>query len=119
MLRIVFVALVIVELVLLTTLAIAPVNAAISNPANAASGNLENYTWAFADLGSNQVVCKKVVMHPEKQLQRSSSKEQVLKMRSKSTVVSDSYCANLAKPYQAESQPDQDLGQSLSESDDS
>jgi hypothetical protein len=103
MLRIVFVALVIVELVLLTTLAIAPVNAAISNPANAASGNLENYIWAFADLGSNQVVCKKVVMHPEAQLLRPSSNERVVKMNSTSRVVSDSYCVNSAKPYQQDS----------------
>jgi hypothetical protein len=118
MLRIVIIGLVIVELVLLTTFALAPADAAISN-AEAAISDVENYIWAFASLDSNQVVCKKVVMHPEKRLQRSSSKEQVLKMRSTSTVVSDSYCANLAKPYQAESQPAQDLGQSLSESDDS
>lgn len=101
MLRIVFVLLVIVELVLLTTLALTPVNAAVSSPDNATAGNVENYIWAFADLGSDRVVCKKIVMHPEKQLLRSSSDEQVIKMSSTSTVVSDRYCANLAKPYPA------------------
>jgi len=102
MLRIVFLGLVVLELVLLTTLALSPVNAAISNPARVASDQLESYIWSFADLGSNQVVCKKIVMHPESQLLRSSSNERVIKMDSASTIVNDSYCANSPKPYLGE-----------------
>lgn len=93
MLRFVVVALVVLELVLLSTFVLPPADAAISD--------FENYMWGFSSVESNQVVCKKVVMHPEKKLQRQSSKDQVVKMRSRSTVVDDSYCANLAKPYQA------------------
>ena len=103
MLRIVFVGLVILELVLLTTLALSPVNAATSNPDSAASDKLESYIWTFADLGSNQIVCKKIIMYPEEQLLRTSSNERAVKMNSTSSIVSDSYCANSAKPYQAPS----------------
>ena len=99
MLRIVFLGLVVLELVLLTTLALSPVNAAISNPEQVASDKLESYIWSFADLGSNQVVCKKIVMHPESQLRRSSSNNPVIKMDSTSTIVNDSYCANSPKFY--------------------
>jgi hypothetical protein len=91
MLRNVFLALVTLGLVLLASFALAP--------ANAATSDFESYTWSYASLGSNQVVCKKVVMHPGKQLQRSSSKEQVVQMSSTSTIVSDRYCANSAKPF--------------------
>jgi hypothetical protein len=92
MLRIVVVALVTLELILLTSFALAP--------ANATSSDLENYIWSFADVGSNQVVCKKVVMHPQKQLKSQWDNRQLVQMSSSSTVVNDSYCANLAKPYQ-------------------
>ncbi len=95
MLRFVVLALVVLELVLLSTFVLSPADAAMSD--------FENYMWGFASVDSTQVVCKKVVMHPEKQLQRNSSKDKVVKMRSRSTVVDDSYCANSAKPYQASS----------------
>ncbi|HBB31231.1 MAG TPA: hypothetical protein DDZ80_28275 [Cyanobacteria bacterium UBA8803] len=91
MLKIVTVALVIAELVLLTTLTIAPAQATLSDS--------EFYTWSFAYPGSNQVVCKQIVMHPEKQIQSPSSERKVTKISSNSIVVSDSYCANLTKPY--------------------
>jgi hypothetical protein len=93
MLRILIVVLVTLELVLLTALALPPAKATTST-------DFENYLWSFADVGTNQLVCKKVVMHPEEQFKDRSSHRQVVKMYSKSTVVSDSYCANSAKPYQ-------------------
>ena len=92
MLRIVVVVLVTLELVLLTAFALAP--------ANATSSDVGNYAWGFAYVGSNQVVCKKIVIHPEEQLKSSSDRRKVVKVTYGSTVVSDSYCANLAKPYQ-------------------
>lgn len=96
MLRIVVVALV-VELVLLTLLT--------QSPTDAASRKFENYMWSFADVSSNQVVCKKMVIYPEKESVYRGSKS--IKMYSTSIVVNDSYCANLAKPYQASSQSHQ------------
>jgi hypothetical protein len=92
MLRFVVVALVTLELVLLSAFALAP--------AHATSSDFENYMWGFAEIGSSQVVCKKVVMHPEAQLNDRSSNRKMVRMDSTSTVVDDSYCANLAKPYQ-------------------
>ena len=90
MLRFIVVALVTLELVLLTAFALAP--------ANATSSDFETYIWSFADLGSNQVVCKKVVMHPGELVQSKSSDRQVVRMNSASAIVSDSYCAYSAKP---------------------
>ncbi|MBD1942775.1 hypothetical protein H6F50_10465 [Coleofasciculus sp. FACHB-712] len=90
MLRIAIVALLTLEIVLLSALAL--------SPANATSSDFENYIWSFADVGSHQVVCKKIVMHPEKQLQSGESGRQVVKMSSTSTVVSHSYCAASTKP---------------------
>ncbi len=91
MLRIVVVVLVTLELVLLTAFALAP--------ANATSSDVGNYAWGFAYVGSNQVVCKKMVMHPQEQIQSQLDHRKVVKVSYDSTVVSDSYCANLAKPY--------------------
>lgn len=90
MLRNVVLALVSLGLVLVTTLTLAP--------ANASTSNVETYIWSFAPFEGNQLVCKQVVMHPERQLQRYSSKEQVVQMSSYSHIVDDRYCANSAKP---------------------
>ncbi|HAA27307.1 MAG TPA: hypothetical protein DCE56_06030 [Cyanobacteria bacterium UBA8553] len=90
MVRLVIVFLVTVELVLLTAFALAP--------ANATSTDVENYSWGFAYVGSNQVVCKKLAMHPQEQIQSQLDRRKVVKVSYDSTVVSDSYCANLAKP---------------------
>ena len=69
-------------------------------PAKATTPNMESYIWSFAEVGSNKVVCKKLVMHPEQQLKDRSSNRELVQMSSASVVVSDKYCANLAKPYQ-------------------
>lgn len=100
MLRIVIVVLVTLEIVLLTALTLSPAEATTTS-------DYVNYMWSFADVGSNQVVCKKVVLHPEKQLKSDESDRQVVKMSSKSSVVSDSFCANTAKPYVAVTESDQ------------
>jgi hypothetical protein len=88
MLRLVIVALVTLELVLLT---------AFFSPADAASSNFEHYIWSYASVGSNQLVCKKVVMHPDEGWQSRSSKNQPVKMNTTSTVVSDRFCADSLK----------------------
>lgn len=93
MLKSLVLALVSLGLVILTNLALAPADAAMSNS--------ETYIWSFASLDSNQLVCKQIVMHPERALHRRSSQEQVVQMNSISTIVSDRYCANSAKPYVA------------------
>lgn len=96
MLKFLIMALVTLELVLLSAL--------VLPPADAASSDFENYIWGFASAGSNQLVCKKVAMQPDQWWQPGSSKNQAVKMYSTSTVVSDRYCANSAKPYPQVSQ---------------
>lgn len=88
MLKFVIAALLTLELVLWTAFALPPANATIANP--------EIYTWNFAYVGSNQLVCKKVVMLPENRELPPSSPMQAVNINSK--VVNDSYCANAAKP---------------------
>lgn len=92
MVRLVIVFLVSLQLVLLSSFVLPPAKA--TNP------NMESYLWSFADVGSSQVVCKKLVMHPGQQLKDRSSNRKLVQMSSVSTVVSDKYCANLAKPAQ-------------------
>jgi hypothetical protein len=90
MLRTVIVALATVGLVLITTFAFSPVNATTSD--------LELYTWGYPYIGSDQVVCKKIVTHPEQRPMPKSSKMQPVKIRS--IIVSDRYCDHLTKPAQ-------------------
>ena len=88
MLKFVIVSLVALELVLLSAFALPPANATVSNP--------EIYTWNFAYVGSNELVCNKVVIAPENRELPSSSPMQAVNISS--TVVDGSYCANSAKP---------------------
>lgn len=88
MLKFAIVGLLALELILLAAFALPPANATVSNP--------EVYTWNFAYVGSNQLVCKKVVMLPENRELPPSSPMQAVNI--KSQVVDDSYCANAAKP---------------------
>lgn len=68
-------------------------------PAKATTPNLDTYFWSYAYPGTSQVVCKKVAMLPDNQVLSRSSQEKSVKMYTRSTIVSDSYCANLTKPY--------------------
>ncbi|MEY3869857.1 MAG: hypothetical protein ACRCT1_18205 [Microcoleaceae cyanobacterium] len=88
MLKFVLVALVTLEVVLLTTLALAP--------ANATSGNTEFYTWNFANLGSSQLVCKRVEMLKRDREMPPGVKSDPVNIDS--IIVDDRFCANLAKP---------------------
>jgi len=95
MLRLVIVALVTLEIVLLSALTLSPANATSS------SGELGNYIWGFADIGSTEIVCKQITIHPEKQVRSRSSDREVIQMDSSSIVVSDRFCAGLTKPQLA------------------
>lgn len=85
MLKSVVLALVSLGLVVLTTLALAP--------ANAATKNFETYIWSFDSLDSNQLVCKQVVMHPEPGVVRRESNERLAQMHPIAQIVDDRYCA--------------------------
>ena len=90
MLRTVILALATLGVVLITSFAF--------SPAKATTSDLELYTWGYPYVGSEQVVCKKIVTHPEQRPMPKSSDMQPVKIRSK--VVSDRYCAHLTKPAQ-------------------
>lgn len=87
MFKFLIMALVSVELVLLST---------FFQPANATVKDTEFYTWDYASVGSKQLVCKEVIIHPKKRLMPESSDLQPVAIRSK--VVSDRYCTKSARP---------------------
>lgn len=88
MLKYVIISLVALQLILFTAFALPPANATVSNR--------EIYTWNFAYVGSQELVCKKVILAPENRELPPSSPMQAVNISSK--VVDANYCANLAKP---------------------
>lgn len=88
MLKFLIFALVTLEIILLGALALSPANAMMSDSAV--------YTWEFASVGSNQVVCKQISLLPKDRLMPPSSPMQPVNISS--IVVDKSYCANIAKP---------------------
>lgn len=88
MLKYAIVALITLELVLLSALVKVPANANIRDP--------EIFTWDYASLGNAQIVCKKVVFHPTNRWIPESSDMEPVNINS--LVVNDSYCAHLTKP---------------------
>ncbi|MDY7004047.1 MAG: hypothetical protein SWX82_08810 [Cyanobacteriota bacterium] len=88
MLKYAIVALITLELVLLSALVKVPANANIRDP--------EIFTWDYASLSNTQVVCKKVVFHPTNRWIPKSSNMEPININS--LVVNDSYCSNLTKP---------------------
>lgn len=87
MLRFAIVALVTLELVLLTALGIHPATATVSNP--------EFYAWNFASVGSSELVCKKTVVAPQDLVLPSSPMQAV---NINSVIVDEKFCANSTKP---------------------
>ena len=84
----IIIALITLELVLLSAL--------VRVPANANIRDSEIFTWDYASISNSQVVCKKVKFHPtNKRLPESSDMEPI---NINSQVVNDSYCADLTKP---------------------
>ena len=64
-------------------------------PATAQMKGTQTYTWSFARLGSDRVVCKKINTVLEKEQPRTQDKQAG---HISSTIVRDSYCANSVKP---------------------
>lgn len=86
MLRFAIVALVTLELVLLTALGMNPATASVSN---------EFYAWNFASVGSSELVCKKMVVAPQDILLPSSPMQAV---NISSAIVDEKFCAKSTKP---------------------
>lgn len=67
-------------------------------PAQATPHDSQVYTWSFASLGNNQLVCKQILIHPTQQIISDNTQRQSIKMYSHSQVVEDRYCSHLTKP---------------------
>lgn len=78
------IALLTLELVLLSALAL--------KPANATFHDSEIYNWDYASIGSDRLVCKQSTFHPRQKLMPEGSQRLPVAIRSK--IVSDRYCAN-------------------------
>lgn len=87
MLRFIVIALVTIELVLLSGF----LPAKASSPPQA----LETYAWGYASVGSNQFVCKKIEAVPTESNLPLKDKQQV---KMQSLIVAQNHCAHLAKP---------------------
>ncbi len=88
MLKYIIIALITLELVLLSGL--------VRVPANATIRDSEIFTWDYASISNSQVVCKKIKFnHTNKLLPESSDMEGV---KINSQIVNDSYCSDLTKP---------------------
>ncbi len=88
MLKYAIVALITLELVLLSAL--------VRVPANATIRDSEIFTWDYASVGNPQMVCKKVKFHPTNPWIPESSNMEPVNINSQ--VVNDSYCSDLTKP---------------------
>ena len=67
-------------------------------PAQATPPDSQIYAWGFVRLGSQQLVCKQMTIHPEKQVVSQASHHKSIKMSSKSAIVEERYCSHLTKP---------------------
>ena len=88
MLKYIILALITLELVLLSLLVRVPANATIKDS--------ETFIWDYAFIGNSQIVCKKVKFHhTNRKLPESSDMKPV---NISSQVVNNSYCSDLTKP---------------------
>lgn len=87
MFKFLIILLVTLELVLLST---------FFQEANATVKDADFYTWEYARVGSEKLVCKQVIIHPKKSLMPESSQMQPVAIRSQ--IVSDRDCASSTKP---------------------
>ncbi|MEB3343471.1 hypothetical protein [Okeania sp.] len=84
----ILIALISLELVLLS--------AFIKVPANANIRDLEVFTWDYASINNSQIVCKKVKFQPANRKLPESSDMEPVKINSQ--IIDDSYCFDLTKP---------------------
>ncbi|MBD2310088.1 hypothetical protein H6G20_00130 [Desertifilum sp. FACHB-1129] len=87
MLRFILIALVTIELVLLSGF----LPAKASSPSQA----MATYTWGYPYVGSTQLVCKQIEAKPTDSAVPQKDKQQI---KMQSTLVSDRFCSHLAKP---------------------
>ncbi|GAB4289099.1 MAG: hypothetical protein Fur0025_23460 [Oscillatoriaceae cyanobacterium] len=88
MVRIILGAIAVAVLTIIGTIAL--------SPAMATSTDMESYLWTPAGVGRDEIVCKRVVIHPEGRPLPQSSQQQPVQIRS--AIVSESYCAGMPKP---------------------
>lgn len=88
MLKFVISALVALEIVLLSSWVIPS--------ANATSPDTEVYIWDYAAIGSSQMVCKKVVFHPQNIPLPAGVEVQPARIDSR--IVNDADCSHLTQP---------------------
>jgi len=62
-------------------------------PARAAQPDSVVYTWEYASLGSDQLVCKQIAVYPKEAVQRG---RQPVRIAAK--IVNNKHCAKLTKP---------------------
>lgn len=82
MLKKVFFALIGLAVVLLIDLHAPSAQATVSNP--------QVYTWGYRSIGSQEMVCKKIVIHPQTAKFKLSER---LPAQLRSTIVRDRFCA--------------------------
>ncbi|MCL2934277.1 MAG: hypothetical protein MGG11_19130 [Trichodesmium sp. MAG_R03] len=88
MLKYIVIALITIELILLTGF--------VKSPANGTIRDSEFFIWDYASLSNDQVVCKKMIFHPINRKLPESSDLKPINIHSQ--VVHDEYCSNLTKP---------------------
>jgi len=88
MLKFVFAALVALGIVLLSSWVLPPANATFTDS--------EVYIWDYASVGSSQLVCKKVVFHPQNRPLPPGVEVQPARIDSR--IVNDADCNHLTKP---------------------
>lgn len=88
MLKKVLVALVCLEIILVTVLRHTPANA--TSPVNS------SYFWDFAHASSTQLVCKRMSLRPSNKTFATAPDKQ--QMKTFTRTVADSYCEGLTKP---------------------
>ncbi|NEQ41424.1 MAG: hypothetical protein F6K40_36610 [Okeania sp. SIO3I5] len=88
MLKYMIIALITLELVLLSSF--------VRSPANATIRDSEIFTWDYASISNSLVVCKKVIFHPTNRKLPESSDMEPINIHSQ--VVNDEYCSDLTKP---------------------
>ena len=88
MLKYIVIALITIELILLTGF--------VQSPANGTIRDSEIFIWDYASLSNYQVVCKKTIFHPTNRKLPESSDMEPINIHSQ--VVNNEYCSNLTKP---------------------
>ncbi len=63
------------------------------SPARAAQPDSVVYTWEYASIGSDQLVCKRIAVYPKEAVKRGQQPVRIV-----SSLANNSHCAEIAKP---------------------